>query len=597
MKTVLLFICMIFSTGALAADFRARLPEDEVVYFLLPDRFENGDATNDTGGLSGGPLQTGFDPAHKGFYHGGDLAGLAKRLEYIQQLGATAIWLAPIFKNKAVQGAPGSETAGYHGYWVTDFTTVDPHFGSEADFKSFVDAAHARGMKVYMDIITNHTADVIYYRECTNAPCPYRARADYPYSRRASDGVQINPGFAGDSVQTPQNFARLVDPTFAYTPLVPDAEKNLKKPAWLNDPIYYHNRGNSTFSGENSTMGDFAGLDDLMTENPRVLQGFIDVYGAWIDKYKVDGFRIDTAKHVNPEFWQAFVPAMRARARKNGIPNFHIFGEVYTDGSDFVSQIYHTQVAHLPAVLDFAFMRAAILTASGKSGTDIWSTVFMADPLYTGKVSGASQLPTFLGNHDAGRFALAIKQANPTDNDADILRRVMLGHAMLITLRGVPVIYAGDEQGFIGDGNDQDAREDMFPSSVASYNDNDLVGTTATTALSNFDASHPLYQIISKLSGLRKNTPALRRGMQTVRNTSNKPGLLAISRRDAQSGNEILLLFNTSNAPLKANVEIPAGTNHISPLHGNCPATPWSAGSISVALAPLDFAICSVSHK
>ncbi|MFM6950075.1 MAG: alpha-amylase family glycosyl hydrolase, partial [Novosphingobium sp.] len=120
-----------------AQDYRARTPEQEVVYFLLPDRFENGDTRNDTGGLKGGRLVTGFDPAAKGFYHGGDLKGLVQRLDYIRGLGATAVWLAPIFKNKPVQGPAVDESAGYHGYWITDFTHVDPHFGSNADFKSF----------------------------------------------------------------------------------------------------------------------------------------------------------------------------------------------------------------------------------------------------------------------------------------------------------------------------------------------------------------------------------------------------------------------------------------------------------------------------
>ena len=114
---------------------RERLPEDEVIYFLLPDRFENGDPSNDRGGLEGDRLTTGFDPTRKGFYHGGDLKGLIRRLDYIQALGATAVWLAPIFKNKPVQGPPGQETAGYHGYWITDFTRVDPHLGTDADFK------------------------------------------------------------------------------------------------------------------------------------------------------------------------------------------------------------------------------------------------------------------------------------------------------------------------------------------------------------------------------------------------------------------------------------------------------------------------------
>uniref|UniRef100_UPI00286C2BF9 alpha-amylase family glycosyl hydrolase n=1 Tax=Sphingomonas sp. TaxID=28214 RepID=UPI00286C2BF9 len=227
------------------ADSRARLPQDEVIYFLLPDRFENGDARNDRGGLKGGRLTTGFDPTHKGFYHGGDLKGLTRRLPYIQSLGATAVWLSPVFVNKPVQGAPGAETAGYHGYWITDFTRVDPHLGSNADFKAMVDAAHARGMKVYMDIIANHTADVIRYKECAwQQPCAYRSRADTPYQRKGGvKGGAINAGFAGDQDGSAANFVKLTDPGFAYTPFVPAAEVHAKTPVWLNDPIYYHNRG------------------------------------------------------------------------------------------------------------------------------------------------------------------------------------------------------------------------------------------------------------------------------------------------------------------------------------------------------------------
>ena len=131
--------------AAAATGYRDRLPQDEVIYFLLPDRFENGDPANDRGGLSGDRLHTGFDPSDAGFYHGGDLKGLRSRLDYIQGLGATAIWVGPIFKNKPVQGGKGQESAGYHGYWITDFTRVDPHFGTNADFKALVDAAHARG--------------------------------------------------------------------------------------------------------------------------------------------------------------------------------------------------------------------------------------------------------------------------------------------------------------------------------------------------------------------------------------------------------------------------------------------------------------------
>src|SRR3546814_605956 len=174
-----------------ADDERQRRPEDDVVYFLLPDRFENGEPANDKGGLEGDRLATGYDPAAKGFFHGGDLKGVIRRLDYIQSLGATAIWLSPVFRNKVVQGPKGQESAGYHGYWVTDFTQVDPHLGTNADFKALVDAAHARGMKVYMDILINHTADVIEMAECDVYDCPYRSRAASPYSRRAAAGAPI----------------------------------------------------------------------------------------------------------------------------------------------------------------------------------------------------------------------------------------------------------------------------------------------------------------------------------------------------------------------------------------------------------------------
>ncbi|HVN98941.1 MAG TPA: alpha-amylase family glycosyl hydrolase, partial [Steroidobacteraceae bacterium] len=117
-------------------DFRARPAQDEIVYFLLPDRFANGNAGNDRGGLAGDRLHTGFDPTDKGFFHGGDLRGLVAHLDYIQSLGATAIWLGPIFRNRPVQGPRGHESAGYHGYWITDFTAVDPHFGTAAEMQA-----------------------------------------------------------------------------------------------------------------------------------------------------------------------------------------------------------------------------------------------------------------------------------------------------------------------------------------------------------------------------------------------------------------------------------------------------------------------------
>lgn len=585
---------LLLAANIAAGDYRARAPEDEVIYFLLPDRFENGDPSNDRGGLSGDRLSTGFDPTDKGFYHGGDLKGLTRRLDYIQGLGVTAVWLAPVFTNKPVQGTAGHESAGYHGYWITDFTHVDPHLGSDSDFKAFVDAAHARGMKVYMDIVVNHTADVIQFAECQGKDdCPYRSIADYPYQRRGGVGGQpINAGFAGETDRTPANFARLTDPDYAYTVLVPSAERSAKKPEWLNDPIYYHNRGNSTFRGESSTMGDFVGLDDLFTENPRVVRGMIDIYSGWIDKYRVDGFRIDTAQHVNPEFWQQFVPAILKRAKADGIPNFHIFGEVAMDSFDPAHTAVNTRVDKLPAVLDFSFEYAVRDTVAGNAGTDELASLFHSDPLYEGGAQAALRLPTFLGNHDNGRFGMILRKDRPSASADELLKRDMLAHAMLLTLRGVPTIYSGDEQGFAGKGGDQDARQDMFASKVNSYNSESLIGTTATTAEANFDTGHPLYREIATLARIRTGHPALTRGRQLVRFASEHPGLFALSRFDPGDGREMLLLFNTSGDTISQNVRVDVRSRGFTSLAGPCPGSADAPGTVRVNLPPFGFAVC-----
>lgn len=576
-----------------AATVRSRPPQDEIIYFVLPDRFANGDPANDRGGLKGDRLKTGFDPAHKGFFHGGDLKGLTQKLDYIQRLGVTAIWFAPIFQNKPVQGEPGQESAGYHGYWVTDFTRVDSHFGTNDEFRAFVDAAHARGIKVYMDIITNHTADVIYFQECVGQPvCAYRSKADYPYwTRGGLKGERINAGFEGDTVRTAENFARLTDPAYAYTPQLPRGEEQIKVPAWLNDPIHYHNRGNTSFYGEDSRYGDFVGLDDLMTESPRVVDGFIEIYASWIDRFGIDGFRIDTARHVNPEFWARFAPAMRERARARGIPNFHIFGEVANDAMDpgFLAQ--HTRRDKLPAVLDFAFQAAVRDMLTGKAGTDLFASLIAGDVLYEGGDATALTLPTFLGNHDMGRLGHMLDKAFPDASEQERLARMKLAHVLLMTARGVPTVYYGDEQGFTGDGNDQDAREDMFASRVASYNDNRLVGSAATTAAENFDAAHPLYALIAELSAIRKAHPRLRDGRTVLRHYGPRPGLLAFTRGE-DDGEEILVAVNTSDQPVSMNVEVGYRSRAFIGLAGTCPTTASAPGSVAIRLAPLGYAVC-----
>jgi neopullulanase len=582
--------------------YAQRPPQDEVIYFLLPDRFENGDKSNDKGGIAGGRLDTGFDPTSKGFFHGGDLAGLTQRLDYIQGMGVTAIWLAPIYQNKAVQGAPGSESAGYHGYWITDFTKVDSHFGTKDDMRAFVDAAHARGMKVYLDIVINHTADVIQYRECqvsntdpnsaANRSCPYRNKANYPFATKGRfDGTAINDGFMGDQApfQSKSNFDKLTNMDFAYTPYIPDGEENVKVPAWLNDLRYYHNRGNSSFEGESSNYGDFSGLDDVMTENPRVVQGFIDIFKQWISDYRIDGFRVDTARHVNPEFWRAFIPAMRQHAASLGIPNFYIFAEAAEPNPGGLARF--TRVDGFPAVLDFAFQETARAVFVDGEGTARLAALFAGDALYQGGEAMARRLPTFLGNHDRGRFSWLLRRSDPNMPDDVMFARLRAANALMFFTRGVPVIYSGDEQGFVGDGIDQDAREDMFPSKVAIYNDNDLVATDKTTADSNFDTQHPLYKDIAHMARLKREHPALRDGRQILRLTEKDGGLFAFSRI-LTGGEEYLVVINARAEPRQVQIEVSPLSQNFESLYGTCAPSVSARSSYPVTIDGFGIQVC-----
>ena len=133
-------------------DQPAQGPTKERFYFVMADRFANGDTANDKGGLTGDRLTTGYDPTDKGFYHGGDLAGLTSKLDYIKGLGTTAIWMTPTFKNKPVQGTGADQSAGYHGYWITDFTQIDPHLGTNAELKR----AHRQGAQARHQGVLRH---------------------------------------------------------------------------------------------------------------------------------------------------------------------------------------------------------------------------------------------------------------------------------------------------------------------------------------------------------------------------------------------------------------------------------------------------------
>ncbi len=562
------------ATGATVPNYNenylSRTVQDDIFYFVMVDRFANGSTENDEGSTTDPISSGGLNKADKAWYHGGDIAGLKEKLSYIKKLGATAIWMTPVLRNQAVQG----DSAAYHGYWTLDYTEVDPHFGDNDELKEFIDEAHDEGLKVFFDVIINHTADVIKYQECHNPDGSYKDNVT------SCDYKSLAQLEQGDT----------------YTPFTITGTESAKSPAWLNNMSLYHNQGDSTFSGENSVYGDFFGLDDLDTNNPDVVTGMIDIFKNLITEFKPDGFRIDTVKHVNIEFWQAFSPAITQHAIDAGISNFQLFGEVF-EGNPAVLSRYTTE-GKLPAVLDFAFQGAASSVFAGTGNADSLANVFAADDLYNDGDSTANELMNFIGNHDIGRIGHSINQSFPDISDTDKVKRSLLAHGFMFFARGVPVIYYGDEQGFNGDGEDQDAREDMMPSLVAEYNDNDLFGTTDTTADDNFNEEHPLYIGLNQFAHIYHSHKALRRGIHHSIETNND-AVYAFTRIDNADKKDYIVVFNPTTTTQNIAVNAPSPT-YKSVWRGDNDLPEEIAAesnTITLSLQPLSFVIYRATEK
>jgi pullulanase-type alpha-1,6-glucosidase len=562
--------------------------QDEIFYFVLPDRYYDGDPTNNEGPAPGGTLtETGYLPTDKAFYHGGDIVGLESKLDYIQDMGITAIWLTPVFENRPTQ-PDGSTSFGiggaYHGYWIQDFEGIDPHLGTEQEVLDFIAEAQSRGIKIFFDIVANHTADYIIYAE---GQYSYRNKTDYPY--RDADGNIFDDK---DYVNDP-NFPEM-DPltSFPYTPVFADpSHATIKNPAWLNDVTLYHNRGDTTFVGESSEYGDFFGLDDLFTEHPTVVAGFIDIFTRTIQVYNIDGFRVDTVKHVNDEFWQELVPVVMDYAAANGKPDFFMFGEVF-EGNPAVLSYYTSQVP-FPSVLDFGLHGTANSFAAGGLATDNVRNFFAADDYYTNPHSNAYLLANFISNHDIGRIGRTIVNNNGGEPDANWVQRSELGHALIYFARGFPVVYYGDEQGFTGGGGDKDARQDMFPSQVAEYDNFTLIGTTAQYSDDNFDQTHPLYLTLADYAGVLENHLALRRGAQIHRYSQSSAGIYAFSRIERNEQIEYLVVLNNATSSSVATIPTWSPATDFTPIYptGGGPITSAANGDLNVSLPALSVAI------
>ena len=532
------------------SDFASR-----IIYFVMTDRYANGDPSNDRGFLTGQRKVTGFDPTDVGFFHGGDLKGLTggctdpkTGLRRLVDLGFNGIWITPLVVQRTVQG----DSAAYHGYWGVDFTTVDPRFGTEEELKEFVDCAHSLDMKVYLDVVVNHTGDVVM--------------------------LVGGSGF-------------VEEPEPAYEAYVLPDETNLKSPAWMNDTTNYHNRGDINWGGCSQAcieQGDFSGLDDLYTEKPEVVDGLAEVFGSWITRFKFDGFRIDTARHVDRNFYERWVPQILATAKSAGIEDFEVFGETWI--TEPISQSVYEREWGIPNHLDFPLYDAVARYAGGLIGGGP-IMLRLDDDDYSRTGDGRAPTPgTFIGNHDIGRTAMVIKSQSGAEG-TELLQRVNLGHSLLYLSRGAPIIYYGDEFGIIGTGGDKEARHDLFPTQVSSWQTQERVGTSPIGSGSSFDvARHPVGEHLRELAELRRNVPVLWSGATLPRVRDS--GALAISRFDMKSGIEYLTLFNNSLDPVTLVVATSTPNVTFSAVWGSAQeSSSDESGELSVVVPPLSASV------
>ena len=374
-----------------------------------------------------------------------------------------------------------------------------------------------------MDIVTNHTADVVQLE----GNAGYRNKTDFPYTDVNGDAFD-DSDFAY-SGQADYTFPDVDETSFPYVPTVPAGDEAAKFPDWLNDPLLYHNRGDSSFTGENSLYGDFFGLDDLWTERKEVVDGMIDIYSFWIEEFGVDGFRIDTTKHVNMEFWQVFGPEIMTAAEDAGIDHFFAFGEVFDQqfGPRFLSEFSTT--GQLQSTIDFTFQLAARDFAS-VGGTDRHICATSSLRMTTTPTPTATPMRCRRSSATTTWAASATSCNESTSRlptTPSCQARSLLAQALMFFSRGQPVIYYGDEQGFVGDGGDKLARQDMFANAVPEYEDDDLIGTAATTSDDNFDQTHPIYQALADYAAVydahqalaerRTDPPCLRRRCRDLR--------------------------------------------------------------------------------
>lgn len=454
------------------------------MYLIMPDRFANGDTSND-------------DPAEaKGYYdrskargfHGGDLKGVEEHLPYLKDLGVTALWLTPFWKN----------ANDYHGYGAIDMYAVDPHFGTVKDFQQLVSAAHADGIKFFFDFVPNHVGP------------------DHVWAKRPPLATWLH-GTVADHPPFDYHFEYLVDPHAAY-----QKRKDILE-------------------------GWFAGvLPDLNVDDPHVAKYLLDNAVWWMETGGLDGFRLDTFPYSSRKFWSYWhrelfriYPRINTIGEVNNedptIDSFFEGGRKRWDGID----------DGLSTMFDFPVEAAIRNVLTRGRPADTLRQVMRYDDLYL----RPDTLVTFFGNHDMKRF-LSEPGATP--------EKLKVAYALLMTLRGIPQIYYGDEIGMVG-GDDPDNRHD-FPGGWEADAQN------AFTQQGRTAEQEDIFEYLRALIALRKAHPALEDGSQTTIEAAEK--YFAYLRDDGTD--KVLVVFNEGRDAIKLDLkDTPmASAKSLEPLMG-----------------------------
>lgn len=471
---------------------------EQVIYFVFTDRFADGDPSNNDQGANE------YDPSTNAKYSGGDLQGVIDRLDYIQGLGATAVWITPPVKNQWWD--PRMQFGGYHGYWARHFMEVDEHLGDLATYQRLSDALHRRGMYLIQDIVPNHVGNYFTYTGPYDPDDPAKNFSLNTASVPTAAPEQA-PFHLNDAADAEHRAAAI----YHWTPLIADYNDPAQEKTWqLSD------------------------LDDLNTANPVVRDALRESFGHWIREVGVDGFRVDTVKFVEHAFWHDFIhgddpdaPGVYATAAATGRDAFFAFGEVFETSLPFddagevkvASYLGTPDAPELTALLAFPLYEELKRVVAGGDPTAqlTYRLERFMDPA---RFPDPHLSPTFLDNHDVQRFLAS--------GTVEALEQAL---TLLMTLPGVPVIYQGTEQGFT------ETRAAMF------------AGGWMSGGVDHFDPEAPLYALIRELTRTRADHRALTHGDLTVlRDTPSGPGAFVFRR--VHEGDAALVLLNTAETPV-----------------------------------------------